>query len=51
MSPRKPVTIGVIVLRKDLAEQAQIQKVKGEPITLPKPAASALVYVSRIQQY
>ena len=50
MSPRRPVTIGVIVLRKDLAEQAQIQKVQGEPLKLPQPAASALIYVSRVQQ-
>jgi hypothetical protein len=50
MAPRRPVTIGVTVLRKDLAEQAQIQKVEGEPLKLPQPTASALIYVSRIQQ-
>jgi hypothetical protein len=49
MRANNPVTIGVIVLRKELAEQAQLQKVYGEPLSLPQSAASTLIRVSRVQ--
>lgn len=51
MPPNRPVTLGVIILRKDLAEHAQVQKLKGDPIKLPQPAASAHIHVSRVQQH
>lgn len=49
MPPNKPVTLGVIIVRKDVAEHAQNETSKGEPIPLPQPAASVLIYASRIQ--
>lgn len=47
MEDNKPITIGVIVLRKDLAEWAQLQKVNNEPLNLPQPAASTSILVTR----
>ena len=44
-----PVTIGVIIVRKEVAERAQVQKTAGEPINLPQPSATALTIISRIQ--
>jgi len=37
-----PVTIGVIIVRKEVAERAQVQKTAGEPINLPQPSATTL---------
>jgi hypothetical protein len=51
MEANKPITIGVIVLQKNLADQAQIDKAKGEPLALPQPAATVLVLASRVQQH
>jgi hypothetical protein len=44
-----PITIGVVIVRKEVADQAQIQKAAGEPLNLPQPSATALTIVSRIQ--
>lgn len=49
MRGNNPVTIGVIIVRKDLAERAQAQKVNNVPLALPQPAASTLIRVSRVQ--
>jgi hypothetical protein len=50
LAPNKPVTIGIIILRREHAEQAQAQVVYGDPIDLPQPAAAAHIFVSRVQQ-
>jgi hypothetical protein len=50
MKPNKPVTLAVIIVLKAIAEKAQLDTAKGEPIPLPQPAASVLIYVSRVPQ-
>lgn len=49
MDPQQPVTIGVIILRKDLADQAQVDDAKGDPLKLPEPVATVPIVVSRVQ--
>lgn len=49
MDPDQRITLGVIILRKELAEQAQIDKANGDPLKLPDPAASVEIFVSRVQ--
>jgi hypothetical protein len=47
MPPDHPVTIGVAIVKKDVAEQARVQSRNGDPAKLPRPAATTLIQVSR----
>lgn len=49
MGANNPVTIGVTIVRKDLAERARSQTFTHEPLDLPPPAASTVIRLSRIK--
>ncbi|TQS46111.1 hypothetical protein [Cryptosporangium phraense] len=45
---RRAAALVVIVMRRDLALRAQVDKQKGEPLRLPRPAASVTVFTTRV---
>ena len=50
MAPGEPVTLAVIVARKDLVDHAKALQPTGDPMPFPPPAATARIVVTRVQR-
>jgi hypothetical protein len=49
MPPDMAVTIGIVIVRQEVADRANEMKASGKPVSLPEPATSVVILITRVE--